>query len=273
MCPWGARNMGRPITDRRTGSVTGLCDSLPCMRQRRPVACPQDRRTRVPGRRRDRRARPLADCRRSRHDRRDRARRSRHPRCRVAPRSAQPPLSATPTDTAHRHHSTSLPPTHAPPPLPFLSVPVLTLDFSGPLHHLPNPHPVHHQTSFLFGPRPRSRTPMVRGRGRGPNRPLTPVNIGPPQPPPPDLRSGGTSGRRVVSIVNARARRPGPRPRGARQRRVANLLAGVPARTSTSPGGGRRLLASSGPMRAEGLDALAAPRFDESQERIGIQRR
>jgi hypothetical protein len=25
MCPWVARNMGRPITDRRSGSVTGLC--------------------------------------------------------------------------------------------------------------------------------------------------------------------------------------------------------------------------------------------------------
>ena len=41
----------------------------------------------------------------------------------------------------------------------------------GPTPYLPNPPPVHHQPSFLFGPRPRSRTPMVRGRGRGPNRP------------------------------------------------------------------------------------------------------
>ncbi len=47
-------------------------------------------------------------------------------------------------------------------------------------------------TLFLFGPRPRSRTPMVRGRGRGPNRPPNSVNIGHPQPRP-RIRDPGSS--------------------------------------------------------------------------------
>jgi hypothetical protein len=63
-----------------------------------------------------------------------------------------------------------------------------------PGNHHPTPAvSVHHRLSFLFGPRPRSRTPMVRGRGRGPNRPPTPVNIGQLQPWTPDPESGGQS--------------------------------------------------------------------------------
>jgi hypothetical protein len=56
--------------------------------------------------------------------------------------------------------------------------------------HLSCPPP----TFLPVGARPRSRTPMVRGRGRGPNRPPTPVNIGQPQPATPDPQSEVESG-------------------------------------------------------------------------------
>ena len=132
-------------------------------RQRPPVACPHDRRRRLPGRRRHRRAGCVADRRRARHRGLRRARRAHRPIPeRHVPRRLRSPAARQ----------------RPPPPLPFLSLlsalSLLLLDHPDP----PNPSPFHHQPSFLFGPRPRSRTLMVRGRGRGPNRPPTPVFIG-----------------------------------------------------------------------------------------------
>ena len=103
-----------------------------------------------------------------------RARRSRHPRARVAHR-------APATGRRHPHRprfsaATPRPRALAAATVAFSRSPLLSLD-SCTLPPPPIHSPVHHQPSFLFGPRPRSRTPMVRGRGRGPNRPPTPCPI------------------------------------------------------------------------------------------------
>ena len=112
------------------------------------------------------------------------------------PRRSARRSAAVDRQTPPTPHTTTtphpLPPTRALPPL-------LCCSFSdsrspGPPTHLPNPPLVHHQPSSLFGPRPRSRTLMVRGRGRGPNRPPSPVSIGQQQPVTPDPRSGVQSG-------------------------------------------------------------------------------
>jgi hypothetical protein len=113
-----------------------------------------------------------------------------------APPRRSPQRSATAERQPHRHRT--------PPPLhtsatDARAAAVALYSFSdsrspGPPTHLPNPPLVHHQPSSLFGPRPRSRTPMVRGRGRGPNRPPPPVSIGQQQPLTPDPRSGVQSG-------------------------------------------------------------------------------
>ena len=142
-------------------------------RQRPPVACPHDRRRRLPGRRRHRRARCVADRRRARHRGLRRARRARRPRHYHTHRA----LSPIPERHVPRRLRFPAARQRPPPPLPFLSLLSSVSSSPGP-PHLPNPSPFHHQPSFLFGPRPRSRTLMVRGRGRGPNRPPTPVFIG-----------------------------------------------------------------------------------------------
>src|SRR3954466_1306117 len=64
-------------------------------------------------------------------------------------------------------------PTPAVAAVPVLVLPLLSLDLLDPPPTFRIPPPVRHQPSFLFGPRPRSRTPMVRGRGRAPNRSQT----------------------------------------------------------------------------------------------------
>ena len=135
---------------------------------------PRDRRARLASRRR---RRPLAvSLTAAEHakDRRRHARRARHPRrYRTHARSGPPPLSAS----SLTYLAALLRPTPAA-AVPVLVLPLWSLDLLDP-PYLPNlTSPVYHQPSFLFGPRPRSRTLMVRGRGRGPNRPPTPVSIG-----------------------------------------------------------------------------------------------
>jgi hypothetical protein len=116
-------------------------------------------------------------------------------------RMAPPSMPHSPARSRPILERRVLPPTLLPcrPPAPAAAVSVLvlsplTLDLLDPPDLSESASPVYHQPSFLFGPRPRSRTPMVRGRGRGPNRPRTPVDIGQPQPVPPDPRSGVQSG-------------------------------------------------------------------------------
>ena len=79
------------------------------------------------------------------------------------------------------------------PPSPFSSFLLLSLDLLD-LPRPSDPSPVHHQPPFLFGPRPRSRTAMVRGRGRGPNRRADPSPVSDNGSCSPDRRSGSSRG-------------------------------------------------------------------------------
>jgi len=97
----------------------------------------------------------------------------RHRRHRRTPRPATRPRRPTPPPKPHSRHprqpsgpNATHPASPATPPRPrprrrrcrsCFSCPS---DFPGPSESTP---PVHHSLSFLFGPRPRSRTPMVRG--------------------------------------------------------------------------------------------------------------
>ena len=166
----------------------------------------------------------------------------------LAAPTAISPSHATNHTRHPKHHATANDHTAV---LPFfILIPDLLSDlFPLPNHHssVPPPTPLP-----VWAPTPLTN-PMVRGRGRGPNRPPTPVNIGQPHRSAPDPGSGaspGVSPHPVHAQLLPRATADDLLTRGSR-----GLARGAGPGQTSKPPAGRELLSNNGSCVAPALAA------------------